>query len=292
VSAVGSKLATPWVNGVVAVVTVGTFPAGRPASTTVAPMPAKTIYPPDAAARYLELLKGCLTRELFLDEEADDGRSLEERRSVRAEGRDWPAHAETMIGRARLDSLQTCVEAVLADGVPGDLLEAGVWRGGASSLMLAVLAAHGGARRQVWLADSFKGLPAPDPERYPADAGGDLSGFDQLAVSRDQVAAGFERYGLLDDRVHFLEGWFEDTLPLAPVEQLAVLRLDGDYYSSTIEALDALEHKVSPGGFVIIDDHGAIEGCRKAVADYRSARGIDAEIHEVDWTGAYWRKDG
>lgn len=247
--------------------------------------------PLDATARYLDLLKGCLTRELFLEEEPDDGRSLEERRAARAEGRDWPAHAETMVGRARLDNVQACVEAVLADEVPGDLLEAGVWRGGASILMRGVLAAHGDEQRHVWLADSFKGLPAPDPDRYPADAGGDLSGFEQLAVSRDQVASGFERYGLLDDRVHFLEGWFEETLPLAPVEQLAVLRLDGDYYSSTIEALEALEHKVAPGGFVIVDDHGAIEGCRKAVADYREAQGITTPIETVDWTGAYWRKD-
>lgn len=244
------------------------------------------------AARYLELLKGCLTRELFIEEEPADGRTLEQRRADRAEGRDWPAHAETMVGRARLDSLQTCVEQVLADGVPGDLFEAGVWRGGASILMRGVLEAHDDTGRQVWLADSFQGLPPPDPERYPADAGGDLSGFDQLAVSQARVAAGFERYGLLDERVHFLEGWFEDTLPTASVEQLAVLRLDGDYYSSTIVALEALEEKVVPGGFVIIDDHGAIEGCRQAVADYRGSRGITAEIVPVDWTGAYWRKDG
>lgn len=242
------------------------------------------------ADRYLDLLKGCLTRQLFLDEEPDDGRSVDQRRADRAEGRDWPPHAETMVGRARLDSLQSCVEQVLADDVPGDLFEAGVWRGGASILMRAVLEAHGDTDRHVWLADSFQGLPPPDPERYPADAGGDLSGFDQLAVAKERVAAGFERYGLLDDRVHFLEGWFEDTLPAAPVDQLAVLRLDGDYYASTIVALEALEPKVAPGGFVVVDDFGAIEGCRQACADYRAARGITAEIVPVDWTGAWWRK--
>jgi len=245
---------------------------------------------PSPTDLYLDLLKGCLTRALFLDEEPEDGRSLEERRAARAEGRDWPAHAETMVGRARLDSLQDCVEAVLTDGVPGDLVETGVWRGGASILMRGVLAAHGDTSRTVWLADSFKGLPPPEPERYPADAGGDLSGFDQLAISRDEVEAGFARYGLLDDRVRFLEGWFEDTLPTAPIDQIAVLRLDGDYYSSTIQALEALEPKVQPGGFVIVDDHGAIEGCRQAVADHRAAHGITAPIQQIDWTGAFWRK--
>lgn len=252
----------------------------------------RTDPPLDLAARYLELLKGCLTRELFLDEEPDDGRTADQRAADRAEGRDWPAHAETMVGRARLDSLQACVETVLADGVPGDLLEAGVWRGGASILMRAALAAHGDTSRRVWLADSFQGLPAPEPDRYPADAGGDLSGIDVLAVTRAQVEAAFARYGLLDDRVCFLEGWFEDTLAAAPVDRLAVLRLDGDYYASTIVALEALEPRVSPGGFVVIDDHGAIEGCRKAVDDYRADRGITAPIEPIDWTGVYWRKGG
>jgi hypothetical protein len=83
----------------------------------------------------------------------------------RAEGKDWPTEAETMVGRARLDNLQECVTAVIQDNVPGDLVETGVWRGGASILMRAVLKAYDDRMRSVWLADSFEGLPGPERDR-------------------------------------------------------------------------------------------------------------------------------
>jgi hypothetical protein len=207
-------------------------------------------------------------------------------------GKDWPQEAETMIGLLRLDCIQECVETVLRDKVPGDLLEAGVWRGGATIFMKAILAAHGVGDRRVWVADSFRGLPEPDEVNFPQDVPEDLSSFDELAVSQDQVKANFARYDLLDDQVRFLEGWFKDTLPGAPVDTLAVLRLDGDYYESTIQILEAMYHKVSPGGFVIVDDYGCIEACRQAVTDFRTANGIADPIVEVDWTGVYWRRTG
>jgi len=152
-----------------------------------------------------------------------------------------------------------------------------------------VLAALGDPDRRVWVADSFEGLPVPD-ERYPADAHLDWSDVEVLKVDADAVRANFDRYGLLEDRVRFLEGWFADTLPGAPIERLAVLRLDGDLYGSTMDALTALEPKVAPGGFVLVDDYGGWPSCREAVEDYRAAQGIDAPIHEVDWTGVWWRK--
>lgn len=210
--------------------------------------------------------------------------------AVRAVGVDWPVDAETMVGVARLDNLAWCIGRVLADGVPGDLIETGVWRGGATILMRAALKAMGDTDRQVWVADSFAGLPKPDGERYPADAGDEHWTKTELAVPVEAVQANFARYGLLDERVRFLVGWFADTLPAAPIEALAVLRLDGDMYGSTIEALDVLYPKLSPGGFCIVDDYGAVPGCRSAVDDYRAAHGIDAPITWVDWTGVWWRK--
>jgi hypothetical protein len=269
----------------------------------------------DPAARaYLDLLRRCLTREAFLDQEwwdadlsqwpggAEAVRPLLRERGwrmvrrgdpdARAEGRDWPPTAETMIGTRRLDNVvESCVTAV-ADGVPGDFIETGVWRGGTTILMRGVLEAMGDRERAVWVADSFEGLPVPDEEQYPADAGLDWSHVEVLKVGADLVRANFERYGLLDDRVRFLEGWFCDTLPTAPIEQLAVLRLDGDLYQSTMDALVALEPKVSPGGFVLVDDYGGWPPCRAAVDDYRAEHGITEPIHEVDWTGIWWRKDG
>ena len=240
--------------------------------------------------RHLDLMIGCLTRELFPESE---GRSPEDGidPSIRAEGRDWPTEAETMIGRLRMENLAESLATVLDDGIPGDLAETGVWRGGATILMRAALDAWGDADRRVWVADSFRGLPAPDAERWPADEGVDLSGVDVLAVSRAQVEAAFARYGLLDDRVRFLEGWFCDTLPSAPIDRLALLRLDGDLYQSTWEALENLYPKLSVGGILIVDDYGAFEPCRQAVGDYRDAHGIAEPIREIDWTGVWWRRE-
>lgn len=265
-----------------------------------------------AARAYLDLLSRCLTRELFLDQEwwdvelsewpggaeqvlpvlREHGWRLVRRgdAEARGEGRDWPPTAETMIGTARLDNVVDCCVSALTDGVPGDLAETGVWRGGTTILMRGVLEALGDDERNVWVADSFEGLPVPDAQRYPADEGLDWSHVGVLKVGADIVRANFERYGLLDDRVRFLEGWFCDTLPEAPIDRLAVLRLDGDLYQSTMDALVALEPKVSPGGFVIVDDYGGWPPCRAAVDDYRREHGITDPIEQVDWTGVWWRK--
>lgn len=216
-------------------------------------------------------------------------RSLIQRK--RDYGIDWPAEAETMIGMQRLTSLQECVETVLAEDIPGDLIECGVWRGGACILMRAVLAAYGDHTRCVWVADSFAGLPRPDPGKYEADKGlrTDLvAGI--LGVSEAEVKANFQRYGLLDDQVRTLPGWFKDTLPDAPIDRLAVLRIDGDLYESTIQALDALYPRLSPGGFCIIDDYHDLNPCRQAVTDYRMKHDISAEIVDIDGNGVLWRK--
>ncbi len=269
---------------------------------------------PTPMDRYLDLLKRCLTR-FDLDEDLGpvvpatplkrrlwvELAKLLERRDivaykrrpfdpwVREEGRDWPLRAETMIGLRRLDNLQECLEAVVADHVPGDVLEAGVWRGGASIFMRAVLGVLGDTDRTIWLADSFQGLPKPRPE-HPADA--DDTHWTQpfLAVSLDEVKRNFTRYGMLDERVRFLEGWFADTLPNAPIEQLAVLRVDGDMYGSTMDVLSALYARVSIGGFVIIDDYGEIPQCRAAVEDFRLAHKISEPLQRIDGTGVFWRR--
>jgi O-methyltransferase len=210
---------------------------------------------------------------------------------ARNRGLDWPADALTMIGMQRLTSLQHCVEKVLADGIPGDLVECGVWRGGASILMRAVLSAYGDRTRRVWLADSFAGVPPPDAANYKADKGIKLHRHaNVLGVPEVEVRANFDRYGLLDEQVRFLPGWFKDTLADAPIEQIAVLRLDGDLYESTIQALDALYPRLSPGGYCIIDDYYALKACEQAVTDYREKHGISAEIVEIDGTGVLWRK--
>ena len=271
---------------------------------------------PGAVDRYLDLMARCLTRDLFLDEEVrnvdlrewpggePDGLRdlLRERRwrvvrsgadrDTRAVGNDWPPSAETMVGLARLSNVRACVTAALADGVPGDLVETGVWRGGTAIYLRAILAALGDTARTVWACDSFEGLPEADAERFPVDVPLRLHEHRELAVGLESVRANFDRYGLLDDQVRFVPGWFRDTLPKLATEvgPIAVLRLDGDMYESTIDALTHLEPLVSPGGFVIVDDYNGIDACRQAVTDHRERHGITAPIHEVDWTAVWWRK--
>jgi hypothetical protein len=197
----------------------------------------------------------------------------------------------TMIGFKRLNNLQFCVETTIADGVPGDLIETGVWRGGASIFMRAVLEANGDTVRSVWAADSFAGLPRPDPEKFPADAGLEsYSNAPGLAVSLEEVQENFRRYGFLDERIHFLRGWFSETLPTVRNMEWAVIRLDGDLYESTMDSLENLYPGLASGGFAIIDDYLAWQSCRKAVDDYRARNGIVEEIIPIDWAGAYWRK--
>jgi O-methyltransferase len=202
----------------------------------------------------------------------------------------WPARALTFLGRKRLDNIQYCVESAIRDNIPGDLIETGVWRGGACILMRAILKAYGDETRTVWLADSFEGLPPPDAARYPADAGDRHHAWsDVFAVSCEAVEENFRRFGLLDGQVRFLKGWFKDTLPTAPIERLAVLRLDGDMYEATIQALDALYDRLSAGGYVIVDDY-YLPPCAKAIHDFRAARGIADEMQDIDGRGIYWRR--
>jgi O-methyltransferase len=213
-------------------------------------------------------------------------------REARLLGADWPVHADTMIGIKRLENIRDCVKRVIHDGILGDFVETGVWRGGGSIMMRACLEAFGDKTRKVWCADSFEGLPPPDLDRYPQDAGMIWHTQSQLAISLEQVQRNFEKYGYLDDRVVFLRGWFKDTLPSAPIERIAILRLDGDLYASTMDAFNSLYAKVSPGGFIIVDDYGMEENtCRKAVSDFRAAENISSPIQKIDNFGVFWRKD-
>lgn len=238
---------------------------------------------------YLDLIEEVLINSIYEDPGDDyfSGNTYDPAR--REIGWDWPSMAHSMIGRRRMRNLRECVETVLRDGVPGDIAETGVWRGGASIYVRAILKAHQVFDRVVWAADSYKGLPPPDPDFYPADAGSIFHTYTQLAVSLAVVKKNFAKYGLLDDQVRFLEGWFSETLQQAPIERLAVLRLDGDLYESTMDGLLALYPKVSDGGFVIVDDY-YLPPCRQAVHDYLDEVGHSASIDNIDGIGSFWRK--
>ena len=248
---------------------------------------------------YLDLLKRSLVNWLYHDIERREllrlgDYALVKRPSFDAKrrriGRDFSVQAHTLVGFERLDNIQYCVEKVISEDIAGDLIETGVWRGGSCIFMRGLLRAYGIADRTVWLADSFRGLPRPNEQQYPDDKGATFHEMDVLAVPLENVKEIFERYGLLDDQVRFLKGWFRDTLPNAPIEKLAILRLDGDMYESTMDVLRNLYYRVSAGGFVIVDDYGAYSACRKAVHDFRAEHEVSEPIQEIDWTGVYWRK--
>jgi len=243
-----------------------------------------------ARNRYLDLMQNCLTGVIYEDMPFSVLGQEHYDPKLREYGWDWPSKAHTMIGVKRLANVRFLVENVIKNHVVGDFMETGVWRGGACIMMRAVMAAYAVKNRRVWLADSFEGLPAPTPELYPADAGEKFHEYKELSVSVEEVKNNFQKYNLLDEQVVFLKGWFKDTLPTAPIEQLALLRLDGDLYESTIIPLEALYDKVSPGGYVIVDDYHVVKGCKQAVNDFCASRNVKPEIVEIDGVGVYWQK--
>jgi SAM-dependent methyltransferase len=244
----------------------------------------------DPKALYINLLLRCVANTIYQDDPQDNWSGGSYSEDARQSGLDWPSKAHTMIGVQRLDNLRALCEQALDEKIPGDFIETGVWRGGACILMRGILEAYGDTERKVIVADSFAGLPEAKPEHFPADKGDTHHTFEELAISEDTVRANFATYGLLDGQVEFLKGWFSDTLPTVRNRTFALIRLDGDMYQSTIEALENLYDRLSPGGFVIIDDYGAIPACKQAVEDFRTANQITEPLKVVDWTGVWWRK--
>lgn len=246
----------------------------------------------DTRELYLDLMIRCLTNMIYEDPAIDpwaNGRFIIKNR---LDGTDWPSVAHTMIGVHRLITLKELCETVIKENVPGDFIETGVWRGGATIFMRAILKAHNVIDRTVWVADSFEGLPKPNSTLYPNDINDQHHTFEQLKVSLDQVKENFHKYNLLDNQVRFLKGWFKDTLPGAPIEKLSILRLDGDMYESTTDTLNALYAKLSPGGFVIFDDANSIEACANAILDFRKQHNITAKVYRgQDNQAVWWRKE-
>jgi O-methyltransferase len=236
---------------------------------------------------YLKDLAGNLTGISYNDPAIHDNRYDASRREG---GGDWPATAVTMVGMQRLDNLKWIGKEIIEQNIPGDFVETGVWRGGVCIYMAAMFKAlH--ENRNVWVCDSFEGLPPPNPDLYPADAGDNHHTLKELAIPLETVQANFEKYGVLDDNVKFVKGFFKDTMPTIEVEKIAILRLDGDMYESTIDVLNYLYPRLSVGGYCIIDDYG-IGSCAKAVNDYREKHGITDEMSFIEpyKSSLYWKK--
>ncbi|MQA73291.1 MAG: glycosyltransferase [Solirubrobacterales bacterium] len=188
------------------------------------------------------------------------------------------ALAYAQVGRTRLDHLESCLAAIRDDGIAGDLVECGPGRGGAAIFMRGFLESHELVGPHVWVADRFE-----IPGAREAD------GHWRLPLDVNAMREGFARFGLLDDRVSFLQGPPARTLAEASLGEVALLRVDGHDPDEVTAILDAVYDRVAAGGFVIVDDYGAM-GCGPAVDRFRSQRGVVEALDRVDWSAAAWRK--
>lgn len=217
----------------------------------------------------------------------------------------------TMLSEGRLLSLYDQVVHCETRGVGGSYVECGTWKGGATGLMAAANLRAGRERRHLHLFDSFVGIPEPDAKLDGARAVDEVrkvgGGTDGKLVP---IAGYYETYasglGTAEDCrkviesivgydpsfVHYHAGWFQETLPKlgADFGPIAILRIDADWHASTKVCLEHLYDRVVPGGFVIIDDYGYYEGCRKAVDEFLDARGLRVYLNDIDGCGRYWIK--
>ncbi|MEA3079904.1 MAG: O-methyltransferase [Sphingomonadales bacterium] len=175
----------------------------------------------------------------------------------------------------------------------GAIVECGTWKGGMSAALIEI----GGPGREYHFFDSFEGLPPAeeiDGARALAWQSDTTSPcyFDNCSASRDEFVATISRTGMLHERVHIHIGFFDKTLASANVPGIAVLRLDGDWYDSTMTCLEHLFDKVLPGGIVLIDDYYAWEGCSRAIHDFLSARSATEQIRTASEQLAFLTKTG
>jgi len=241
--------------------------------------------------KYLSLMEATLVGAIYEDPPLPVFGTDVYDTALRETGLDWPSRAFTMVGSKRLHNVRHLMETAIESKVSGDFVETGVWRGGASIMARAVLAAYGVTDRLVVACDSFEGLPLPDAGSFPADADSDFHTYADLAVSLEAVKANFEKFDLMDDQVFFVKGWFRDSMKNVPSKQIAVLRLDGDMYESTIYPLNHLYDRISSGGWVIVDDYHVVPAAKEAVHDFLNARNLTVEIREIDGVGVYFRKE-
>ncbi|UCM88676.1 TylF/MycF/NovP-related O-methyltransferase [Streptomyces marincola] len=214
----------------------------------------------------------------------------------------------TLTSAAAQYALWSAVRHVIAAGVPGALVECGVWRGGSMLLAALALLRDGVRDRDLFLFDTFgwswertgehdgfmePGGTARAPERTPAEeapAGSAAPGPMDVGVSADEVHARITAAGYPADRVHCVAGLVQDTLPARAPDRIALLRLDTDQYESTLHELRELYPRVAPGGLVIIDDYGKLAGATRAADAYLAGLDRPALLHRIDTQGRIFVK--
>jgi hypothetical protein len=196
----------------------------------------------------------------------------------------------------RMYALYKAVEHVVQMRIPGDFVECGVWRGG-SIMMMALAARHfGDTQRCMWLYDTFSGMTAPSTGDIQANTGqsaqdvlnanekNETNPFWAIA-SRDVVEANLHRTGYPIDQFSFVAGDILETLPATSPRQVAILRLDTDWYESTRHELRCLYPLLVQDGVLIVDDYGYWKGVRKAVDEFFALDARRPFLHRIDFTG-------
>lgn len=199
----------------------------------------------------------------------------------------------TMTTNERIFALCKSVEYIVQHNIPGDVLECGVWKGG-SMMAIARTLMNKGAARTLHLFDTFEGMPPPtevDKNIRGVQAAQALATEDKntsltWAYSPlDAVKANLQQIGYDPSKIKFVKGNVEDTIPGNAPEQIALLRLDTDWYESTYHELVHLYPRLSVGGVLIIDDYGHWEGARKAVDQYFAEKKLKFLLNRIDYTG-------
>lgn len=207
----------------------------------------------------------------------------------RLEGLDWPEDGLTMIGLKRMNNLHEMLDYVRKNNISGDLMETGVWKGGATIFMKLYCDLYG-MDKKVFVCDSFAGLPKPSGN-FKHDEGDTHYTETKLAISLEQVQNNFKLFKCLDDKVIFIQGFFGETLPNNElVEDLAILRMDGDMYESTYDVFHSCYDKLVDRGVCIIDDY-CLKGARECTHDFRQEKNIQSPLVKVDTCGVYWIKN-
>lgn len=209
----------------------------------------------------------------------------EEARAIITAVKPW-----TMTSPERLYALILATRYVSRHGIPGDIVECGVWRGGSMQAVARTLISTQDTERDLYLFDTFEGMPPPtekDRRRDGEPASALLNRAPRTAgiwaiASEADVAAGFAALPYPPERVHLVPGLVEQTVPSQAPERIAVLRLDTDWYASTKHELTTLYPRLSPGGVLLIDDYGWWLGSRAAVDEYLAETGARLLLLRMD----------